>query len=194
MKTPLTTIASLLLLLGLSSNVHATGGKTAKEIKKEAPRNIGKLNVSEFTSAELQIVEQRSLDASTEEVWSFIGDSRKLPLYVKQIKKVTLHSDNATADEQGDTRVCNFGGTDLTEQIVYVQPEKIYAYQAADNELVSNHLGVITLEEQDGKTLITWYQYFDKGSKKFKAAMMKKMMPGVLNKGMKNIEKEVNKI
>lgn len=188
--------ATLILMLSLSLGLQATGNgvKSEKEIKKEAPRKIGKLSVSDFTDADLRLVEQRTLDATPEELWSFIGDSRKLPLFVKQVKKVTVHDEMAKENGEGTQRVCNFGGTDIQEDIVYVVPEKIFAYSAADNDLVSNHLGVIQLDQVGDQTVVTWYQYFDKGAKGFKSAMMKKMMPGILNKAMKNLEKEAKKV
>lgn len=192
MKTISTTLI-LMLAITLGAQAAGEGVKSAKEIKKEAPRMIDRLNVSEFTNAELRIVEQRTLDATPDELWAFLGDSRKLPLFVKQVEKVTVNDQNADVNGQGGQRVCNFGGTALTEDIVYVVPERLFAYSAHDNELVSNHLGVIQLDQVGGQTVVTWYQYFDKGSKGFKSAMMKKMMPGILNKAMKNLEKEVQK-
>lgn len=188
MKT-LQLLMALGIILGTTFGAYAGGTKTSK--KKIAPTKIGKVVPAEFTDAPLRIVMEKEMDATPEQIWEYLGDSRRLPLFVKQIKKVDLDASQAVSSEseEGASRVCSFGGTDLSEKIVAVVPNKLFAYQAMDNEMVSNHLAVIKITPTATGSTLTWYQFFDKGSNGMKASMMKMMMPGILKKAARKLDK-----
>ncbi|MEM7040164.1 MAG: SRPBCC family protein, partial [Bacteroidota bacterium] len=161
-------------------------GDADKPSKKSPPAKIGMLNIHDFTSAPLQVVKQRTVKATPEQLWAYINNSETLPKWVKQIKKVDVSRD---AEGNDVARTCSFGGDKINEDIVHVETNRVFAYKAHDNEMVSNHLGVVHIEPQGEESVITWYQFFDKGSNNMKASMMKMMMCGMLNKEMKNLEK-----
>lgn len=189
MKTQILNIATLLLLFAIGLKSKAEGGNGEKDLLKQAPRTIRHLSVNEFTSANLQIVKQARLDATPKQLWAYIGKSETLPQWVKQVKKVDVKYDESNAEGQGSERFCSFGGSQIHEEVVHVEPLKVFAYSATDNEMISNHLGVIHVEQDGDQSIVTWYQYFDKGSKGFKASMMKMMMPGMLKKALKKLGK-----
>jgi uncharacterized protein YndB with AHSA1/START domain len=187
MKT-LQLLMALGIVLGTTFAAYAGGEKVSK---KNAPTKIGNLVPASLTDAPLRIVIQKEMDASPEQLWAYLGDSRQLPKFMKQVKKVDLDARQAASSEteEGATRVCSFGKVPLTEKIVAVVPNELFAYQSQDNEMVSNHLGVIRITPTATGSTLTWYQYFDKGSNGMKASMMKMMMPGMLKKAVRRLDK-----
>ncbi|MEM0998780.1 MAG: SRPBCC family protein [Bacteroidota bacterium] len=177
------------LLLGLGSFAFAGGNAPEKVSKKEVPREIGGLKPADYTDAPLRVVIERELAASPAELWRYLGNSKTLPLWLKQVKRVDLEKAVHAVNEQGATRVCRFGNTPLSEKIVYIAEERLFAYQAADNAMLSNHLGVIKIEPHGEGSRLTWYQFFDKGSSGMKSSMIKLMMPGMIKKGVKRLDK-----
>lgn len=181
--------ATMILLLGMTFNLQASGTKADKPSKKNAPTEVSMLKISDFTSADLQIVKQRHFDASPAQIWKYVSDSKTIPLYFKQVKKVNVDNSKAVESGVGTERMCSFGGDQIHETVVHVEDNSVFAYQVKDNDIMKNHLAIIRIEKDGEGSKMTWYQFFDKGPKGMKASMMKMMMPGMLKKGMKNLDK-----
>ena len=184
---------ALALAVLFSINVQAGDGDKsgAQKVKKkdfETNKMIGMLDVNKFTTADLEVVKQYRYDLSPEQVWKIVSVSENIPDMVKSVKSVKVNHSKEDDLGVGCVRECSFGGESLTEEVVYVEQNKVFAYKVMDNDMVSNHLGVMKLDKDGDGTVLTWYQYFDPGAKKMKASMMKMMMGGVLKDAMKNVE------
>ena len=162
-------------------------GKTMKIKEAKSKNEIGPVRVSQFTTADLQAFKSYRIKATPEKLWETIGDHESIPEWVPMVKHVRVNNSKADDAGVGCERVCTFGGSELTEKVVYQEDGRIMAYSAADNRMASNHLGVIEIIQEGEYSVVNWYQYFDpRGMKGF---MMKNMMGGTLKKALKNLEK-----
>ncbi len=150
------------------------------------------LNVKQFTNAPAQIKVDRLVKAPIEVVWQVVADHQGMTQWMPMIKHVNLvKPDEKGAWGEGCERHCQFGGDLLQEKIVHWDPPYGYAYSIADMHIVKNHVGHIELIEKMDGTLVTWTQYFEPQGNFVKKWMAKNvMLPQVMKKALKNLEKK----
>lgn len=185
------------LLFFLALMAIGVNGIAAAMIEYKAPKlkdmksktMISNLKLSDYTTAELQAFKSLRIKATPEKLWETIGDHASIPEWVPMIKHVDVITTNADENGVGCERVCTFGGDKVYETVLYIEKNRLMAYKAADSEDISNHLGVIEIVQDGEYSIVNWYQYFD-ASKGMKGFMMKNiMMPRILKKALKNLDK-----
>jgi len=149
-------------------------------------------NPKQFTNAPKQLEVSRLVHAPIEEVWKVVADHKGMTQWMPMIKHVDLVRPDAQGNwGEGCERHCQFGADLLQEKIAYWNPPHGYAYQIADMHLVKNHVGHISLHEKGGGTKVTWTQYYNPNGNAAKRWMAKNvMMPYVMKKALKNLEKK----
>ena len=154
---------------------------------------VKKFNAKEYTTAPLQISKSRLIDATAEDLWKIISDHEHMTTWMPMIKHVSLvEADQSGKWEEGCERHCQFGPDLLKEKIVYWNAPIGYAYAISDMHLVRDHVAYIQLEEQQGKTRVTWSQYFIPNGNVIKNFMAKSiMMPTVMSRALKNLETKI---
>lgn len=150
------------------------------------------LNVKSFTNAPRQIKVTRMVHAPIESVWKVVADHQGMTQWMPMIKRVNLiKPDKEGTWGEGCERHCQFGTDLLQEKIVHWDPPYGYAYSIADMHIVKNHLGHIELTEKLDGTLVSWTQYFEPQGNPIKKWMAKNiMLPQVMKKALKNLEKK----
>ncbi len=183
----------LTLLQACSSYEHPDDFTTQFKV---GDRSFGGISVNDVTSAPLQVIVRAHFDASAEQVFSRMGDHKKLgewiPFLDHEIQVNNRHSITPGKNNVGTVRVCLFGDKTLTEDIKHWLPGKGYSYSARNTPTspMKNHMGVITIEEDSkGGSLITWRQYFEPTGFKGKY-IMPAMMSYMLNKALDNLSEE----
>ncbi len=153
-----------------------------------------KFNVTQFTEAPQQLQFSRIVNAPIREVWKIISDHQGMTQWMPMIKHVDLViPDKKGGWEEGCERHCQFGGDVLKEKIAYWNPPYGYAYMIEDMHIVKDHVGHIELTEKLEGTLVTWSQYFYPQGNFAKKWMAKNvMLPFVMKKALKNLEKKIN--
>ncbi|MEM1181789.1 MAG: SRPBCC family protein [Acidobacteriota bacterium] len=148
-------------LLAPSLEVFAQGAAQAPP-----PRIIGDVEVDKLTSAPLQLVRSVSLDASSEDVFAFIGDHSQWPGLLSAIETVSV----AGSGRVGSTRSFGLaGGGQIAERIVaYSEPgpqgTATFAYSVNPGNPfgVQGHLAVLALRPADGGgTVLDYHQLFE---------------------------------
>ncbi len=151
------------------------------------------LNSKQFTGAPKQLIIKRLINAPIERVWDIVSDHEGMTSWMPMIKHVDLKQPNQKGEwGEGCERHCQFGSDLLEEKIVHWDPPYGYAYMIADMHIVKNHLGHFQLLETLDGTEVTWTQYFDPNGNAIKRWMAKNvMLPSVMKKALKNLEKKV---
>lgn len=151
-----------------------------------------KFNPKEHTDAPQQIHKSRLIPAPIEKVWSVVADHKGMTQWMPFIKHVELVApDSAGSWGEGCERHCQFGSDLLKETIAHWDPPYGYAYSIADMHLVADHLGHIALVEKLDGTLVSWTQYYNPQGNALKKWMAKNvMLPKVMSKALKNLEKQ----
>lgn len=151
------------------------------------------LNVSSFTEAPLQITKTAYVDAPIDAVWKIVADHQGMTTWMPMIRQVHLTQANEQGEwGEGCERQCQFGPDLLNEKIVHWNPPYGYAYMIADMHLVNDHLGHISLSPEGKGTRIEWRQYFNPNGNAVKRFVAKKiMMPQVMSRALKNLNKKV---
>ncbi len=147
----------------------------------------------EFTKAPKQMQFSRLVKAPIEEVWAVVADHQGMTQWMPMIKHVELiKPDDKGTWGEGCERHCTFGSDLLEEKIVFWDAPYGYAYRIADMHIVKDHLGHIQLLEKLDGTLVTWTQYYHPNGNAVKRWMAKNvMLPSVMKKALKNLEKKV---
>jgi hypothetical protein len=117
---------------------------------------------STYTRAPLRHRVRVELHASPAEVWSLVGDHRRLPEYSAGIERVDLAID-------GRSRVCHFraseesAGIALREGIHWERSNVGYASSAEGGNAfgLTDDLSIVTLAAAPRGTVLTWEQYYD---------------------------------
>lgn len=128
-------------------------------------RVIDTINVDDYTRAPLQMTKMVRLEAAPGAVFSKLADYTKMPDWFPGMTEVG--TDNAAAETEngeGAVRVCSFDpGQIMTEDIVRFDPPDTLAYAIRDGNFmgVSGHLALVTIESEDGGSLVTWRQFFE---------------------------------
>ena len=116
-----------------------------------------------LTTAPLRHRLRLELDAPVPEVWSVVGDHRRLPEYSAGIERVDVTPD-------GKARICHFRSQDgatpgivLRELIRWEEPGVGYSTSAdVPNEFgLINDLSIVTVVDAPKGTLFTWEQHYD---------------------------------
>jgi len=152
-----------------------------------------KLEVSKFTDAPKQIEKEQFIKAPIDKVWKIVADHQGMTQWMPMIKHVNLVKADAEGEwGEGCERHCQFGPDLLQEKIVYWDAPNGYAYMISDMHLVKGHLGHIQLVSENGGTRVKWTQYFHPNGNFIKRFMAKRvMMPNVMAKALKNLNKKV---
>ncbi|WP_299213341.1 SRPBCC family protein [uncultured Aquimarina sp.] len=150
------------------------------------------LDVNQFTNAPKQLQIQRFLNAPIHKVWEVVSDHQRMTSWMPMIKKVDLTKANSKGEwQEGCERQCQFGPDLLEEKIVHWDPPYGYAYTIADMHIVKNHLGYFKLIEKMEGTEVIWTQYYHPNGNIIKKWMAKNiMLPSVMKKALKNLEKK----
>ena len=151
-------------------------------------------NPLNYTDAPQQIRKTRVVDARIEDVWDVVADHQGMTQWMPMISHVDLKTPDAEGGwGEGCERNCKFGPDLLEETVVHWDPPSGYAYSIADMHLVRDHVAHISLERVgEGKTQVTWTQYFRPNGFAAKAWFAKTvMMPWVMNKALGNLEARV---
>ncbi|MFD2563773.1 SRPBCC family protein [Aquimarina rubra] len=150
------------------------------------------LNAIQFTNAPKQIQKQRFINASIDKVWEIVSDHKGMTVWMPMIKEVDLIKANSVGEwGEGSERNCQFGSDLLEEKIVHWDPPYGYAYMIADMHIVKNHLGYFKLVEKMEGTEVIWTQYYHPNGNMIKKWMAKNiMLPSVMKKALKNLEKK----
>lgn len=151
---------------------------------------IGNLNVTQFTNANLIVYKTIEIEASPEQIFKIVSDHSIFSKWMPMVKHVAV-LDNTNAignDGVGCERICTFGSDKIREKVLYVEKNKVFAYQASDTPMFKNHLAVVEIINKGyNKSQVNYYVYFSPiGIKGF---MMKNMMlPMVLKRALKNLK------
>lgn len=170
MKKPITVLLAV-ALLGLTALASPQEGSAPRYTShyRHADRTIDGFDVSQSTTAPLQIVVMARLDVSPATAFDLV--SRQLTTWIAQIPHVEWdHASAATAGtcSQGSVRVCEFGKGRVVEHIAFWEDGQVYAYRADPARSttkfpIKNHLGVFIVESDgQGGALVTWRQYFNR--------------------------------
>lgn len=150
------------------------------------------LDVRKYTDAPHQISITRNIRAKPEDIWRTLSDHQGMTQWMPMIKQVDLvKADENGAWEEGSERHCQFGPDLLKEKIVHWNAPTSYAYMIADNHIVKSHLGHFTITDKGNYCIVTWDQYFYPQGFAVKKWMMKNfMLPNVMKKALKNLDKK----
>ncbi|MEM9490140.1 MAG: SRPBCC family protein, partial [Myxococcota bacterium] len=147
---------------------------------------VGGLEAAQLTSAPLRARAVAQLDASVEEVWSYVSNHQNLVEYAGAtgIKHASIDNSAAMVENGvGCKRECLANENDrFVEEIVYFRAPYVYAYSAYENTWgLTDHLGVVIVRPlPGGKAELEWRQYFNTAKPEM-AAMMAKNMQGMLS-------------
>lgn len=146
-----------------------------------------------YTNAPKQIEITRMVKAPIEEVWKVVADHQGMTEWMPMIKHVNLVKPDVKGEwGEGCERHCKFGNDLLQEKIAFWDPPYGYAYMISDMHLVKDHIAHVHLTEKFEGTLVTWRQYFYPNGNVAKKWMAKNvMLPLVMKKGLKNLEKKL---
>jgi hypothetical protein len=120
-------------------------------------------NADRFTTAPLRHLIRLELHAALSDVWTLVGDHERLPEYSAGIERVDLTPER-------EARICRFRampgdteGMTLREVIRWESPHEGYATSAAAGNPfgLENDLSIVTLDQEKGRTVFTWRQYYD---------------------------------
>ncbi|WP_108802828.1 SRPBCC family protein [Aquimarina sp. Aq107] len=152
------------------------------------------LDVNQFTNAPKQLDIGRFIKAPINKVWDVVSDHKGMTSWMPMIKEVDLTIANQSGEwKEGCERRCQFGPDLLEEKIVHWDPPYGYAYMIADMHIVKNHLGYFKLIEKMEGTEIIWTQYYDPNGNIIKKWMAKNvMLPSVMKKALKNLQKKTS--
>lgn len=117
-----------------------------------------------LTQAPLQLTKAVKIAAGPEEVFAKLTDYAAMPGWFPGMTEVV--TDNSAAEAENGTgavRVCSFGPERMTEDIVLFEPPAKLAYAVRDGNFMgmSGHLALITVEPEEGGSLVTWRQFFE---------------------------------
>ncbi|WP_299433526.1 SRPBCC family protein [uncultured Aquimarina sp.] len=151
------------------------------------------LDVKQFTNAPKQLQVEGFVTAPIDKVWEVVSDHKGMTTWIPMIKEVDLTTANTEGEwGEGCERNCQFGPDLLQEKIVHWDPPYGYAYMIADMHIVKNHLGYFKLIEKMEGTEVVWTQYYDPNGNMIKKWMAKNiMLPSVMKKALKNLQKEI---
>ena len=152
-----------------------------------------KFESSEYTQAPLQLEFSRMIQATPNEVWRLLSDHKALSNWIPHVKSSSIVDKGYNNEEkQGTLRKVQFGKDVLNETIVFWDETFGYAYSIADMHIVKNHVGHFSITEKMDGTLLSWSQYYEPQGNAIKRWMAKNiMLPGVMKKALKNIEKSI---
>ncbi|MBE9070303.1 SRPBCC family protein [Leptolyngbya cf. ectocarpi LEGE 11479] len=122
------------------------------------------LDIQQWTAAPLRVSQQMRLEASPEEIFDYISQADTLPQWMPGLESLSYdHGQSMAAGElaQGSQRTMMFGEQSEIEDIVYFDRPHLIAYQILEGVPVRNHLAIMTVEEREGASYLTWSQYFD---------------------------------
>jgi hypothetical protein len=120
-----------------------------------------------FTGAPLRNRIRIELQASVAEVWALVGNLERYPEYSAGLERVEVTRE---ANGRCTGYVCYFrpqeeaGGSMSHREIVrWFEPNRGYASMAEEPNVfgLANSLTLVTLEESDRGTILTWSQHFD---------------------------------
>lgn len=155
-----------------------------------------KFESTDYTKAPLQMEFSRKIQATPNEIWRLLSNHKALPSWIPKVKNSTVVDKGANGKEQeGTVREVRFGGDLLNETIVFWDETFGYAYSIADMHIVKNHVGHFNITEKLDGTIVSWSQYYEPQGNALKRWMAKNvMLPMVMKKALKNIEKSVTQL
>lgn len=161
---------------------------------------IENIDIEHFTPAPLRATSKVHLNIPKAQAFKHLADHENLNRWVPMIKhRVKVdHSLSQTPFKNGvgSKRVCNFGGDELAEEIVYWNGGYAYGYQVAATKSapVLDHFSVIGIEEfNDESCVIAWYQFFNPKPWSLKSKMMQMMINTIMDKALNNFKKLYDK-
>ncbi|MGL1937115.1 MAG: SRPBCC family protein [Fibrobacterales bacterium] len=129
---------------------------------------VGKYNVNNYTNAPLQIVKMVHLKVSTDQAFDLVA--KGIPKWFDGIPEIIWNHTQSSSGTfgPGSSRMCEFNGDTLIENILVWEDNKIYAY-SVDMEKstaslpMSDHIGFFIVEDDGvGGSVVTWRQYFNR--------------------------------
>ena len=131
--------------------------------KGSQDREVGGLNIDQYTTAPLQMTKTLELPADPQEVFATLTAHAEMPEWFPGMSAAGV--DNAHAEREGGAgavRVCTFGSEVLTEDIVLTDAPERFAYKIRDGNFMGlrEHFALVTLEPSAGGTLLRWRQFF----------------------------------
>ena len=123
-------------------------------------------NITDWTSAPLQIGMTARFDVSPEIVFHALSDPEMMCRTFPWMERVSIDSSLAVdKGGVGTIRTCTLGnGLVLEEEIVDWQPPQGYAFRGFDETHpfgMRGHVGVLAFASVKHGTQLTWQQYFD---------------------------------
>lgn len=121
-------------------------------------------DIQQWTTAPLRVSKQMRLDASPQEIFDYISKTDTLPQWMPGLESLNYNHEQSIAVgelDQGSQRTMMFGEQSEIEEIIYVDRPNLIAYQILEGVPVKNHLAIMTIEEHEEVSYLTWSQYFD---------------------------------
>lgn len=121
-------------------------------------------SLSSLTASPLRASSQIHLEASPEDVFEYVSSAEALPLWMPGLESVAYdHSNSVLAGTlgEGSQRTMIFNGQKETEVIVQLEQPNVIAYQILEGVPLRNHLATMTVESDNGVSILTWNQYFE---------------------------------
>ena len=152
-----------------------------------------KFESTDYTKAPLQLEISRKIQATPNEIWQLLSNHEALPKWIPQVKSsIVVEKGINEKEQEGTVRNVQFGKDVLKETIVFWNETFGYAYSIADMHIVKNHVGHFSITEKLDGTIVSWSQYYEPQGGALKRWMAKNiMLPTVMKKALKNIEKSV---
>ncbi|MEM9156175.1 MAG: SRPBCC family protein [Cyanobacteria bacterium P01_F01_bin.33] len=105
------------------------------------------------------------LDATPDEVFTFLVDEEMLPEWMPDLTHVSYDHDRATSPGAlglGSQRTLMFGEHAELENIIQLEPPRILIYQILSGVPVRNHQSILVVKEHKRSgTTLTWHQHFN---------------------------------
>ena len=152
-----------------------------------------KFRSTDYTKAPLQLEFSRMIQATPDEIWKVLSCHEAITSWIPQVKNSSVVDTGEDGEKQkGTVRDVQFGKDILKETIVFWDETFGYAYSIADMHIVKNHVGHFNITEKLDGTLVSWSQYYEPQGNALKRWMAKKvMLPSVMKKALKNLDKSV---
>lgn len=183
--------SSLFLALSIASLVAGCAGTNTDQSEpratestdpvQEAQNAVAELEDAKLTSAPLRARAVARLDATPEEVWTYVANHENLVDYAASAGIKHVEIDNSTAKAPngvGCKRECLANESDrFVEEIVFYRAPYVFAYSALENTWgLEDHLAVVIVRPSaDGKTELEWRQHFNTTKPELEPIMTKNM-------------------
>jgi len=148
---------------------------------------------TDYTKAPRQMEFSRMIPATPHKIWKVLSSHEAITNWIPLVKSSTVINTGKDGKKQeGTIRNVKFGKDTLKETIVFWDETFGYAYSIADMHIVKNHVGHFSISEKLDGTLVSWSQYYEPQGNALKRWMAGKvMLPSVMKKALKNLDKSV---